>query len=52
MIAEGTVGNGFVPGLVAIGIMAAIVVALCINAERKYKKEQEEKKRVKEAAEV
>jgi len=39
LITEGTVGTGFVPGLVAVLAMAAIVVALIRNSDRKLKAE-------------
>jgi ferrous iron transport protein B len=39
LITEGTVGAGFVPGLIAIIAVAAIVTVLCIRADRKVKAE-------------
>ncbi len=39
IITEGNVGEGFVPGLIAVLAMAAIVVYLCINSDRKLKTE-------------
>lgn len=39
VISEGTVGTGFVPGLIAVIAMAAVVIYLCINADRKLKAE-------------
>ena len=39
LITEGTVGTGFVPGLVAVLAMVTIVVALIRNSDRKLKAE-------------
>jgi len=39
LITAGTVGAGFLPGLIAVIVMVAIVVFLCINAEKSLKKE-------------
>ena len=39
IITAGTVGAGFLPGLVAVLAMAAIVVWLIVRAERKLKLE-------------
>ena len=41
LFTEGTFGKGFVPGLIAVLVMAAIVVYMCINADKKVKKEYE-----------
>ena len=41
LITEGTFGKGFVPGLIAVLVIAAIVVYMCINADKKVKKEYE-----------
>ena len=41
LFTEGTFGKGFVPGLVAVLVIAAIVVYMCINADKKVKKEYE-----------
>ena len=39
LIATGAVGAGFLPGLAAVVIMAAIIVYLCMNSDKKLKKE-------------
>lgn len=39
LITTGTFGTGFLPGLIAVLVMAAIVVSLCIRSERKLKTE-------------
>ncbi len=39
LFTEGKCGEGFLPGLIAVLIMAAIVVCMCINADNKVKKE-------------
>ncbi len=39
LITTGTLGAGFLPGLIAVAVMAAIVVYLCIKAERDLKRE-------------
>ncbi|MBQ7980321.1 MAG: ferrous iron transporter B, partial [Oscillospiraceae bacterium] len=39
LFTEGTFGAGFVPGLIAVLVMAAIVVYMCINADTKVKKD-------------
>lgn len=41
LFTEGTFGKGFVPGLITVLVMAAIVVYMCINADKKVKKEYE-----------
>ncbi len=41
LITTGTVGEGFLGGLIAVLIIAAIVVYMCINADKKVKKEYE-----------
>ncbi len=46
LITEGTVGAGFVPGLVAVLAMIAVVIVLYIRADRKAKTEKAEKKTV------
>ncbi len=43
LITTGAVGAGFVPGLVAVLAMAAVVVALCIRADRRRKALQAKK---------
>ncbi len=50
LITTGAFGKGFVPGLIAIAVFAAIIVYLCINSEKKLKAEYELKAKVKEAA--
>ncbi len=37
LITTGSVGAGFVGGLIAVAVMAGIVIYLCVNAERKLK---------------
>ena len=39
LITEGTLGTGFLPGLIAVAAMVAVVVALIINSDRKLKAE-------------
>ena len=39
LITEGTLGTGFLPGLIACAVMVGIVVYLCINADKKLKAE-------------
>ena len=39
IITTGAVGAGFIPGLIAVAAMAAIVVYLCLNADKKLKAE-------------
>ena len=39
LITTGSVGSGFVGGLIAVVIMAAIVVYLCVNSDKKLKAE-------------
>ncbi len=39
LFTEGTFGKGFVPGLIAVLIMAAIVVYMCVSADNKIKQE-------------
>jgi len=41
LITTGTVGEGILGGLIAVLIIAAIVVYMCINADKKVKKEYE-----------
>ena len=41
LITTATVGEGFLGGLIAVLIIAAIVVYMCINADKKVKKEYE-----------
>ena len=35
LITEGTVGSGFLPGLIAVCVMIGFVVLLCVNTDRK-----------------
>ena len=39
LITTGSVGAGFIPGLIAVAVFAAIVVFLCVNADKKLKAE-------------
>jgi ferrous iron transport protein B len=39
LITTGTVGAGFLPGLIAVLAMAAVVVWLCIRADQNLKKD-------------
>ena len=39
IITEGKLGAGFFPGLIAVAVMAAIVIALCVNSDKKLKEE-------------
>ncbi len=39
LITTGSVGEGFVPGLIAVLVFAAIIVYLCINSKKKLQKE-------------
>jgi len=41
LITTGAFGAGFVPGLIAVAVMVAVVVYLCINSDKKLKKEYE-----------
>ncbi len=41
LITAGQLGKGFVPGLIAVAVMAAIVVYLCISANKRLKAEYE-----------
>ncbi len=52
LITTGAVGAGFLPGLVAVIAFAAILAALCINSQKKLKKELELKKQRKRAAAI
>ena len=44
LITAGTVGSGFLPGLVVVAAIVAIVVYLCKNADKKLKTEYALKK--------
>ena len=46
LITTGKFGTGFVPGLIAVAAMLAIVVLLCIRADRNTKKEYDGKKKI------
>ncbi len=39
LFTEGTFGAGFVPGLIAVLVMAAIIAYMCINADKKVKQD-------------
>lgn len=39
LITTGAFGAGFVPGLIAVAAIAAIVVYLCVNSDKKLKAE-------------
>ncbi|MBE7028480.1 MAG: ferrous iron transporter B [Ruminococcaceae bacterium] len=39
LITTGVFGEGFVPGLIAVAVIAGILVYLCINADKKAKEE-------------
>ena len=39
LITTGTFGAGFLPGLVAVAVMAAIIAYLCMNSDKKIKAE-------------
>ena len=39
LIASGALGTGFLPGLVAVAVMVAIVIYLCIRSDKKLKEE-------------
>ncbi|MBQ2694974.1 MAG: ferrous iron transporter B [Clostridia bacterium] len=52
LITTGAFGKGFVPGLIAVIAFAAILAALCINSQKKLKKELELKKQRKRAAAI
>ncbi len=41
LFTEGTFGKGFLPGLIAVLVIAAIIVYMCISADKKVKKEYE-----------
>ncbi|MBQ6878054.1 MAG: ferrous iron transporter B [Oscillospiraceae bacterium] len=40
LITEGTFGTGFVPGLIAVAAIAAIVIYFCMTAEKRLAKEK------------
>ena len=37
VVSTGDLGNGFIPGLIAIAVIAAVMVVLCVKADRKDK---------------
>ncbi len=37
LITTGALGTGFIPGIIAIAMMSAIVVYLCVQSDRKFK---------------
>jgi len=39
LFTSGAVGSGFMPGLIAVAAIVAVVVYLCLNADRKLKQE-------------
>ena len=39
LIMEGTVGAGFVPGLVVVAVIAGVITWLCLNADKKLKQD-------------
>ena len=41
VITTGAVGQGFIPGLIAVLLMCALIVILCIRADRKFAKEKD-----------
>ncbi len=51
LITEGTVGSGFLPGLIAVAVMIGIVVSLMVNSDKKAKEESALKEK-KETIEV
>ena len=44
LITTGAVGAGFVPGLIAVAVFVAVIVALCIKGDKKAKEEKAKKK--------
>ena len=44
LITTGNLGAGFVPGLIAVLVMAAVVIAMIQNTKKQLKKEQMAKK--------
>jgi ferrous iron transport protein B len=39
LITTGSFGAGFLPGLIAVAVMVAIVIYLCVNSDKKVKSE-------------
>ena len=44
LVTTGAVGEGFVPGLIAVAVFVAVIVALCIKGDKKAKEEKAKKK--------
>ena len=40
LITEGTLGAGFVPGLIAVSVIVGIIASLCVSSDKKMKEEQ------------
>ena len=39
LVTTGSVGAGFIPGLIAVAIMAAVIIYLCVKSEKDLKRE-------------
>ena len=39
LVTTGSVGAGFVPGLIAVGVFVAVLVYLCLKADKDLKRE-------------
>ena len=52
LVTTGSVGEGFIPGLVAVIAFVAIIIALCINTDKKIRKEKELRRREKASVSV
>ncbi len=50
LIVTGALGAGFLPGLIAVAVMVAIVVYLCIRSDKQFKEEQAQKSQRKKTA--
>lgn len=44
LISAGTLGTGFLPGIIAVAVMAAIITVMCITATKRVKAERAQKK--------
>ena len=44
LISAGTLGTGFLPGIIAVAVMAAIITVMCITATKRVKAERAHKK--------
>ncbi|MBQ7291614.1 MAG: ferrous iron transporter B [Clostridia bacterium] len=44
LISAGTLGAGFLPGIIAVAVMAAIITVMCITATKRVKAERAHKK--------